>query len=413
MKTTCLQCNETTELTFRVDWKEFACPHCHTHFKKDEAGNVQRLKFFPKPTAPFTFHIGQQGALDGVLWEVGGMYVKYPVNEPWGWREYTLYSASGEVCFLSESDGHWVLAREVPGAAYSFTDPGGRDYRGALYPLFHDTKFRTEYAAGFFGHPVPETGHAKDFVRAPYALLLEKEGEAVYAFDARHLSPGELKKGFPDTELPAPNGTGMLQPFAVDVPVFCGVMGAVGVLILVVHFILGGFFPSYQVLEDYVMLPDSVATVTHVTPSFASTGRRAPLQIRFSAPVENSWAGVDLCLVNEETKEERFGSIEVAYYYGYDQGEAWAEGSKTPSIKICGVPPGRYHFVFEVSKQPNRPELNALHYSVFARASTDGNLLLVFGLLGAAALTVFLLQGHFEKQRWMNSDFPPESDDEY
>lgn len=413
MKTTCLNCNETTELTFPVEWVEFACPHCHTHFKKDEAGNHQRIKFFPAPQEAMTFHIGQQGVLDGVLWEVGGLYIKQVEDGPWAWREYTLYNAAGDVCFLSEYDGHWVLAREITtGEKFAFNESFGQQYRGERYPIYNDTKFHTGYAAGFFLHPVVEKGQARDYVRAPFALLLEKEGRKTYAFDARHVSADELKRGFPDVEWPERSGIGMLQPFAIDTPVLYGVMGAVGVLIVLLHFTLQGFFPSYQVLEDYVMLPDTAASVTHVTPSFTSTGRRAPLQIDFSAPVDNSWAGVDLCLVNEDTKEERYGSIEVAYYYGYDEGESWSEGSKNPTIKICDVPPGRYHLRFEVTKQPDRPDLRSLRYTVFARSATYNNLFLALGLLGVAALAAYLGEAHFEKQRWMNSDFPPESEDE-
>jgi len=409
MKIQCPNCAQPTELTFQVNWKDFACPHCNTLFNKDEGGNPKQARFLPRLAGPLSLQIGQQGVLEDTLWEAGGICTKKLVNEPYGWQEYTLYSAKGGVCFLSEYNGHWILAKEIEaGEKFSIEGNHGCNYRDDFFPPYHDSDFRTEYAAGIFDHPVPEAGTAKDFVNPPYALLLEQIGQDTYAFDARHVSKEELTAAFPDIELPERVGQGMLQPFHFNVLQFCAIWAGVGGIVLLCQLLLSGFYPTYKVLSEHIFLPDTVATVTHVTPSFACTGLLAPVQVSLSAPVNNSWAAVDFCLVNEETKEERYGSVEVAYYFGSDQDGSWTEGTSRPSIKICGVSPGPYHLVMQVSKEPNRPDLNALDYIVTARAPTAANLLWSLGLLAVMMIAAFLWQAHFEKMRWMNSDFPPE-----
>lgn len=412
MKIHCRHCDKPTELTFQVDWKNFGCPHCHTLFEKDPAGHHKQIRLLPKPTDVQSLHIGQQGVLEGKLWEVGGVFIKKPVNEPHSWWEYVLYNSAGDACILSESGGHWILAKEITDEKFSIQPNNGRNYQGYLYPIFHNTSYRTEYAAGFFDHPVSETGKAKDFVRGPQALLLEKgDKEPVCAFEARHLPEEELLEAFPDATLKERVDVGMLQPFPVNIDHFFSLLGISAGLMVLCTILLSSFFPSYQVLKEYVVLTDSVSEVTHVSPSFTCTGIRAPLHIKLSAPVNNSWVAADFCLLNEETKEERYGSMEVAYYSGFDDEGSWSEGSTGPSIQICGVPPGRYHFVMQVSKAPGRPELRSLHYTVTARSAMTANLLLALGVLAAAAVGILLWQSNFETRRWMNSDFPPETED--
>ncbi len=418
MKIQCPNCNETTELTFEVDWKHFACPHCQTLYQRNLAGGMEQVKFLSKTTTPPSLHIGQQGVLEGVLWEVGGFCIKNVVNEPYGWQEYTLYNKTGEVCFLSESDGHWILAKEIEtGEKFDidahYAPNFGVTYKDEDYALFASSEFYTAYAAGIFDHPVPERGKAKDFIKLPHGLLLEKsDGEETFAFFARHVSKQELQKAFHEITLPEPVGQGMLQPFFLDMSSFWIAPAIVGGIVLLWQILLTGYYPSYKVLSEHVLLPDTVAEVTHISPSFTCTGIVAPLKIQLSAPVDNSWAGVDFCLVNEETKEERFGSVEVAYYHGVDGGESWSEGDSRPSIKICGVSPGPYHLVMQVAKEPNKPDIKALQYTVTARPFNIGNLLWALGLLIVAIVAAVLWRSHFEKQRWMYSDFPPETEED-
>lgn len=412
MKTQCPNCSTSTELTFPVNWVQFACPNCQVLYGKDAAGILQQVRHLHKPASAFTLQLGQQGIIDDVLWEVGNICTKVPKGEAFGWNEYTLFSRSGQVCYLSEYNGHWVLATEIEtGETFDIRHNHSRTYQDEVYPIFHNSRYVTTFAAGFFDHPLPVKGVAKDFVLPPKAFLLEKcDNEPTYGFEARHLSPQELKAGFPDIELPPRTGQGMLQPFYFDVLNLGYVLGAVGALIILINMFLTIAYPSYQVVKERVFMPDTVPEVTHISPSFTVTGIRAPLKIALSAPVYNSWAAADFCLVNEETKTERYGSVDVAYYQGVEGGESWTEGTSRPSIMICGVAPGRYHLAMQISKEANKPEINALEYTVTAHPSSGTNLMWSLGLLAVALLAAVLWKSNFEKMRWMYSDFPPESE---
>lgn len=414
MKIQCPNCNEPSELTFEVDWHSYACPNCQTLYYK-ESGNYQKqTNFLRKTTAPISLYIGQQGVIEGVLWEVGGVCIKYPITENIGWQEYTLYSKSGEVCYLSEYNGFWTLSKEIENdGSFNMREGYGFTYKDSFYQIFHNSRYRTSYAAGFFDHQLPETGVAKDFISPPKGLLLEQgANQELSVYEARFVPEAEMEAAFPDKPFLNRYGPGMLEPFGTNLNNFWSVLATVGGLVIFIQLFLAGFYPTYPVMSEYVVLPDSVAEVTHLSPSFTCTDRTAPVQIKMSAPVDNSWAAVDFCLVNEATKEERFGSVDVAYYHGYEGGESWSEGDMSPSIKICGVEPGPYHLVMQIAKQPNSPNIKSLRYEVFARASTMFNMLWALGLLLVSALIMVLWKSHFDHERWMKSDFPPASDEE-
>jgi len=414
MKMHCPNCTESSELTFEVDWKSFACPYCQTLYFKGANGYERQSNFLRKTTLPIPLHLGQQGVIEDELWEVTGICIKYPIKENFGWQEFILHNKTGECCYLSEYNGYWTLSKEIENKGeFHLREGMGFKHQEKFYRIFHNSRYRTSYAAGFFDHFLPETGVAKDYINVPNALLLEQNGSDLpFVYEARYVSQQEIQAAFPDIVLPERYGPGMLEPFPIHTTELWSVLGIVGIFLIFCQMLIAGYFPSYPVLSDYVLMPDSVATVTHVSPSFTCTGHTAPVKISLSAPVNNSWAAVDFCLVNEETKEERYGTVDVAYYHGVEDGVNWSEGDVKPSIKLCGVKPGPYHLVMEISKAPNTPELKALQYSVTARASTLGNLLLALGLLLAAGAAIALWQANFEQQRWMKSDFPPASSEE-
>lgn len=411
MKIQCPDCTQSSELHFPAPWVEFACPHCKTLFSKSESGGLTRNRMLPTTPVAMGLQLADQGFFEGSEWEIGAVCVKKPVDYHQGWVEYTLYNPAGEIKYLSEYDGHWLLAKEVEGTEkYQINEVHGIYHEGEFYKIYHDTEYTTEYAAGFFDYPVNVKGLAKDFISPPKALLLEQtEGQPTFAFEARYMTRKELLAAFPQANPPKPGGQGMLQPFPIDLNAFWGVLGSAAALIFLIQIVLSGFYPSQEVLTEHVVLPDTVAEVTHISPSFTTTGIIAPLKIELSAPVNNSWAAVDFTLVNDDTQEQRFGSVEIAYYHGSGSDGTWTEGTDKPSIKICGVKPGRYHLEMQVVKEPNKPAINALRYRATAQAATFGNLFLALGMVVVGLIAVYIWRYNFEQQRWLNSDFPPET----
>lgn len=414
MNTQCPNCHQTTERSFSINWKHFGCPKCHTLFEKKEDGTVQQSRILPKNPIVLHLYIGQQGVFDGERWEVANATIKFPTSEPYGWQEYTLRNQKGEECFLSEYNGHWTLAREVsdPALQHDIRSDYSLQHGGESYKLFHSSAYKTEYLAGFFESFLPSTGLAKDYVAPPKAVLLERDDSdpRTYTFEARYVPDKEIREALPTLKPPRTQGVGMLQPFTTDLVNFGYIIGGFGLIIILYQFMFTMLYPRYEVLREYVTLPDSLEEVSHVSPSFQVTGAKGPLQIDLSAPVSNSWAAVDFILVNEDTRKEQYGSVEIAFYYGVEEGDSWSEGSKSPTIKICGVEPGRYHLAMRVTKQPLTPAINSLKYTVTARSSTFWNLVLCLGLMLGGFFIVLIWRSHFEHQRWMLSDFPPQTE---
>jgi hypothetical protein len=414
MNIQCPHCQHTTELNFPSSWKHFGCPKCYTLFSKKEDGTIQQTKIQSANRIVLHLHIGQFGVLDGIRWEVTNACIKFPVSEPFGWQEYTLRNRDGEECFLSEYNGHWTLAKEVtdPSLQHDIRSQYELQHGDDTYRLFHDSQFKTEFLSGFFEETLPTTGHAKDFVSPPKAVLLERaEGDPVtYTFEARYVSGKEMQEAFPTYNPTRQEGVGMLQPFPTNMVHFGLIVGAFGFFLTLYQLFFTFTYPSRQVLKDLVMLPDSVAEVSHVSPSFKVSGTTGPLEIKLSAPVQNSWVAADFTLVNEDTREERYGSVDIAYYFGVDGGESWAEGSNNPSIKICGVAPGNYHLDLQVAKNSGDSNITSLRYTVIAQASTFWNLLTCLIILVAAFIILLIYRSHYEQQRWMLSDFPPETE---
>ncbi|MBL7806637.1 MAG: hypothetical protein JNN28_02420 [Saprospiraceae bacterium] len=414
MNIQCPHCQQTTELSFSFSWKHFACPKCHTLYGKNEDGSIRQTRINPANRLKLNMYISQQGVLDGERWEVVNATIKTPTSEPFPWQEFTLRNSKGDECFLSEYNGHWTLAKEV-------TDPEAQhdiraDYELLLpngtYRLFHSSAYKTEYMAGFFEDFLPSTGLAKDFVSPPKAILLEKDDSdpQTYTFEARYVSQEEMKEAFPDLELPPKQGVGMLQPYSRNLINYTLILGTIGMFMIVYQLVFSIVNPRTEVFSGYVTLPDSVAEVSHVSPSFQYTGATGPIQIDLSAPVNNSWVAADFVLVNEETKAERYGTVEIAYYHGVEGGESWTEGSSHPSIKICGVTPGKYHLAMQIAKQPGESMITSLKYSVITHPSTIWNLLTGLIIFVLVFIGLMIDRSGFETNRWLLSDFPPETE---
>jgi hypothetical protein len=138
------------------------------------------------------------------------------------------------------------------------------------------------------------------------------------------------------------------------------------------------------------------------------TGRPAALQVEVDTDLDNAWAFFSFALVNEETgKRLEFGR-EVSRYHGVEGGESWSEGSSSDEVRLPSVPPGRYQLLID-------PEAEVpVAYTVTLTHDVPGGgfFIAAFLLLAApAALAAFASIG-FESQRWQESDYAPEEDDD-
>jgi hypothetical protein len=145
-----------------------------------------------------------------------------------------------------------------------------------------------------------------------------------------------------------------------------------------------------------------------VSEPFELPAWRQAVEIRARAACENSWVGLDVALINDDSGESDAVGIDLSYYHGYDEGEAWAEGSRKGSELIGKVKRGRY--VLRVEPQVGRdgtgqvPE--SAHVEVVRGVFLWPPLLLaLFAMLVYPVYAGFRSVG-FERRRWESSDHP-------
>jgi hypothetical protein len=132
---------------------------------------------------------------------------------------------------------------------------------------------------------------------------------------------------------------------------------------------------------------------------------RGNLEVKVTAPVNNSWLYLDGALINEETGGLDEFDAEVSYYAGYDSDGSWSEGGTTGYASIPAVPPGRYVLRFSPQWQAG---LQPTGYDIDVRSRVPrfGQLFLAVLLLFVWPLLTSWRSFRFNAARWAESDHP-------
>src|SRR5204863_149669 len=153
----------------------------------------------------------------------------------------------------------------------------------------------------------------------------------------------EVAKIFGISGLPKPWGVGPNQPFTGR---FYYTWGALPLLLLflvaIVMLPLSGI--TRTVLDQQVTLPpmaNSTTSQTVFSQPFELKGNRN-VRITAGAQVDNSWADLDVDLVNDQSQEVESVHIPVEYYSGTDSDGAWTEGSQSTDATLSSLPSGQY-----------------------------------------------------------------------
>lgn len=121
--------------------------------------------------------------------------------------------------------------------------------------------------------------------------------------------------------------------------------------------------------------------------------------------MRNSWLHVDGDLFHEESGVLQSFAASPEYYYGYEDGESWSEGSRTEKAYLSAMPAGKYTLRLEA--QRDNPQSGfEFHVTVAQNVFRWSHLLIVLGLLAIVPACVAFLQARFETQRWENSSIP-------
>lgn len=406
MEVSCYQCNTVTTVEVGFEVKNFVCPNCQSVYILDINKALRRERSFNHKIPHVGLQIGQKGILKGIEYTVTGILTK-KVYGAYYWNEYILNDKSNHFVYLSESDGHWIFLKEIEDKFEVSNRPKFLTYEGIVMNLYDYTDVEIVSAQGFFDFTLPKKKiHSIEYISAPNMISIEKDGDTETTYFGEHITTKEIRKGFPFFTLPSKVGTGLVQPFFFDIRNTAIVFCIVAILILLSH-----WFIYKDKLEKQVFYKDLTFDAFNnkeiVSPSFVLEGGSAPMTIAVNSGVDNSWANVQVALLNEKTNDAVYASKDIEYYHGYTDGESWTEGNHSEEFNICGVAAGKYHLVITPQKAPEDLQNNSLTIKAVWDQPSGRNRWLTIIFLAVLLVALYYLNVNFEQKRWEDSDHSP------
>jgi Domain of unknown function (DUF4178) len=403
MEFSCYQCNALTALNVSFEVENFVCPKCQSLYCRDNYGQYKFEKKLAFKWEEFELQVGQKAILKAIEYTITGIIIK-KAHESFNWKEYVLLDQLGNFSYLSEADGHWIFLKEIENKYDISKHPDFLSHDDIEMDLYEYTDITIVSAQGFFDFEIP-TGkvHMTEYINPPYILSFEKFKDKEHAFLGEHISKTEVKKAFKSSYMPAQFGTGLVQPFLIDVKNMAIIFCLIAISIFVSNWYIYKDRSEKNVLYKEFSFSE-YSNKDFVSPSFTLEGGSAPLTISVNSQVDNSWASVQIALINETTNDEFYASKDIEYYHGYTDGESWSEGDNSEKFNICGVSEGKYHLVITPQKAPEDRLNNFLKVNVFWNSPSMINVWIPIVIMLIIVVIAFFLERDFERKRWLDSD---------
>lgn len=397
MTVTCFNCNTTTTLDILFAVEYFACPHCAYIYKnRDGEGLKYDDKSKPYPYE-YQFTIGSTAKFDEIEYQVTGVLIK--MDKGFEWTEYILESKTGKYLYLSEAAGHWILLSEIAINKKVGNHPLTVEYDAVIYDRYNYCYPKLIAAQGFFDFNIYSKFEIIEYINPPLMLSFEKVGANQICYFGKHITKSEIKKAFQNNHLPKRRGVGQVQPFIFDIRNLGLTCASVAMLILLTH-----WYTNIDRVEQNVLNTEMAfhqySNKDYVTPAFTLQGSSAPLSIRVHTNVDNSWANVQVALINDNTGEETYANKDIEYYHGYTDGENWTEGSPTNEFNICGVAAGKYHLAVTPMKAVEDVQNQSLKIQATWSKPSYRNVYMVYIFMIVFVIGMYYLNQNFENKRW-------------
>lgn len=406
----CPNCGGPLSLVAPDKAERVTCPNCNSLLDVNQ-GNLTYLKALtPPPNAPdFVAPIGAEGTFPGdVKFKIIGAVVRSVTIDgiQYFWHEYLLYNPMVGFRWLVHSDNHWNFVEPVNPAEVESLGTAV-NYNGCTFKIFQDAQAVVEYVKGEFYWRVEqgETVRATDYVSPPLMLSREESQNEVNWSVGTYMTNDQIEKIFGISGLPKPWGVAPNQPFTGR---FYYTWGALPLLLLlvvaVVSIPLTGL--TKTILNQEVILPPMTNATTGQAIFSQPFDIRANGNVRITAgaPVDNSWADLDVDLVNDQSQEVESVNIPVEYYSGVDDGEAWTEGDKSTDATLSSLPAGKYTLKVEGTWQNWQTQM-PVSVKVEQNVNRGVNFICSFLILLIVPVLGFFRKFSFESSRWKDSMF--------
>jgi hypothetical protein len=228
------------------------------------------------------------------------------------------------------------------------------------------------------------------------------------------MTNAEVEKAFGISDLPKPWGVAPNQPFTGSFYYTWGALPLVllGFVALVMVLLTGSTAPVLTESVTLPALPNAQAPQTVFSKPFDIKGNRN-VRITASANVSNSWADLDVDLVNDQSQEVESVNVPIEYYSGTDSDGAWTEGSQSTDATLSSLPAGKYTLRVEGTWQ-NWQQPIAVGVKVEQGVNRGVNFCCALVALLIVPLFGIIRKWSFEAARWKDSMFGSSSgsDDE-
>lgn len=415
----CPNCGGPLALIAPDKAERVTCPNCDSLLDVKQ-GNLSYLKSLTPPAnAPdFVAPIGAEGTFGDAKFKIIGAVVRSVTIEgiQYFWHEYLLYNPMIGFRWLVHSDNHWNFVEPVNPAEVETKEIFGQvrkvSYNGQTFKIFQDATATVNYVKGEFYWRVEqgEMVRAIDYVSAPLMLSQEISENEINWSAGTYMTNEEVEKAFGISGLPKPWSIGPNQPFTGKFYYTWGALPLLALLVVAVILIpLTGITRTVH-SENVTLPPMANATAAQAVFSqpFELKGGRN-VRITAGAQVENSWADLDVDLINEQSKEvaESIG-IPVEYYSGSDSDGSWTEGSRSTDATISSLPAGRYSLKVEGTWQNWQAQM-PVSVKVEQGVNRGVNFFCAFIILLLIPIIGLIRKFSFESGRWKDSMFSSSS----
>lgn len=411
----CPNCGGALSLAAPDKTERVTCPYCSSLLDANQ-GNLKYLHALNPSPSPreFVLQIGAEGSFkSGVKFRIIGAVTRSVTFEgiKYFWDEYLLYNSHEGFRWLVHSDDHWNFVEPINAAEVKISGEASEataEYNGKTYKIFQDAKAVVEYVKGEFYWRVEqgETVRAIDYVAAPLMLSCESSANEINWSLGTYMTNAEVEKALGVSGLPKAYTVAPNQPFTGAFYYTYGLIPLALLFIVAIFMIPFSGFGSTALPSQQIILPpmaNETAPQVIFSPPFELKGRRN-VRITASAPVNNSFAELDIDLINEQNNEVESVNIPIEYYTGTDSDGGWTEGSQTEDATMSSLPAGKYTLRVEGSWQ-NWQQPIPVTVKVEQNVNRGVNFLCALFVLLIVPLLAFIRKFTFESSRWKDSMF--------
>ncbi len=417
----CPNCGGPLALVAPDQAERVTCPNCDSLLDVNQ-GNLSYLKTLnPAPDQPdFLLPIGAEGKFGGATFKILGAVVRSVLFDSvkYFWHEYLLYDPMIGFRWLVHSDNHWNFVAPVNAAEVEQIGTIGAGatvkYNGRSYKIFQDAWATVEYVKGEFYWSVEqgETVRAVDYISAPMMLSQEVSQTEINWSSGTYLTNEEVEKAFGLSSFPRPWAVGPNQPFTGQFYYTWGLLPLFLLLLVAVFMIPLTGLTKTALNQELVLQPATNATAPQVIFSQPFDIRpNGNVRVTAGAQVDNSWANLDVDLINQQSQEVESVNLPVEYYSGSDSDGAWTEGGRTNDAVLSSLPGGKYTLRVEGTWQ-NWQTPMPVSVKVEQNVNRGVNFCLALFLLAIVPVLGIIRKFSFEASRWKDSMFSTSSSDE-